>query len=290
VFAHTIKEISIFVIASQSGNLCQTNNMGICTSIFTYYRYLPHIPGARLYHSTASVWLSVDPLSDKYPSVSSYVYCAGNPVRIFDPNGKELVDNLDKWRFNTTTGRLSWLSDEGGTENQTVEFVHNGKDGKLYYNSTKAVNYNGYIGDMFDFSAINPSADKIISGALSIVSGTLGFVAGATIGVGGGVLTGGVATAAGAAICFASGAEVVKGIRTIADASRQDRIAEQQIVKDICHSVGSFAVGQLTTSAKADKVTNFGMLAASLGLTFSQVKHTLFPDFKEIPDGATIIR
>jgi len=47
-------------------------------------------PGARLYHSTASVWLSVDPLSDKYPGVSPYTYCANNPVRLVDPDGREI--------------------------------------------------------------------------------------------------------------------------------------------------------------------------------------------------------
>jgi len=48
-----------------------------------------HYDAARLYHSTASVWLSVDSLSDKYPSVSPYVYCANNPVRLVDPDGRE---------------------------------------------------------------------------------------------------------------------------------------------------------------------------------------------------------
>jgi len=48
-----------------------------------------HYDAARLYHSTASVWLSVDPLSDKYPGVSPYVYCANNPVRLVDPDGRE---------------------------------------------------------------------------------------------------------------------------------------------------------------------------------------------------------
>jgi len=48
-----------------------------------------HYNAARLYHSTASVWLSVDPLSDKYPNVSPYVYCANNPVRLVDPDGRE---------------------------------------------------------------------------------------------------------------------------------------------------------------------------------------------------------
>ena len=32
--------------------------------------------GSRYYSSDLSIWLSVDPMSDKYPSMSSYVYCA----------------------------------------------------------------------------------------------------------------------------------------------------------------------------------------------------------------------
>ena len=43
--------------------------------------------GARHYHSDLSIWLSVDPMADKYPSTSPYAYCANNPVMIKDPNG-----------------------------------------------------------------------------------------------------------------------------------------------------------------------------------------------------------
>ena len=44
--------------------------------------------GARFYDSDLMTgWLSVDPLSDKYPSLSPYNYCALNPIRIIDPNG-----------------------------------------------------------------------------------------------------------------------------------------------------------------------------------------------------------
>ena len=45
--------------------------------------------GARYYSSDLSIWLSVDPMSDKYPSLSPYVYCADNPVKLVDPNGEE---------------------------------------------------------------------------------------------------------------------------------------------------------------------------------------------------------
>ena len=47
-------------------------------------------PMARHYNSTLSIWLSVDPMSDKYPGTSPYTYCANNPVRLVDPNGREI--------------------------------------------------------------------------------------------------------------------------------------------------------------------------------------------------------
>ena len=56
--------------------------------------------GARYYNSDLSIWLSVDPMADKYPSMSPYVYCANNPVKLVDPNGEEIGDYYDlngKW-------------------------------------------------------------------------------------------------------------------------------------------------------------------------------------------------
>ncbi|MBQ6155869.1 MAG: hypothetical protein IJK22_04625, partial [Bacteroidales bacterium] len=44
--------------------------------------------GSRYYSSDLSIWLSVDPMSAKYPSFSPYTYCADNPVRCVDPNGE----------------------------------------------------------------------------------------------------------------------------------------------------------------------------------------------------------
>ncbi len=43
--------------------------------------------GARYYDAKIGRWLSVDPLVEKYPSVSPYVYCQNNPIMAFDPNG-----------------------------------------------------------------------------------------------------------------------------------------------------------------------------------------------------------
>jgi len=46
--------------------------------------------GARYYDCDLSIWLSVDPMSDKYPSMSPYTYCANNPVILVDPDGEKI--------------------------------------------------------------------------------------------------------------------------------------------------------------------------------------------------------
>ena len=47
--------------------------------------------GARyMDHELMTMWLSVDPMSDKYPNISPYAYCAWNPVKLVDPDGREI--------------------------------------------------------------------------------------------------------------------------------------------------------------------------------------------------------
>lgn len=48
--------------------------------------------GARyMDHGVLTMWLSVDPMADKYPSISPYAYCAWNLMRTVDPDGKEPI-------------------------------------------------------------------------------------------------------------------------------------------------------------------------------------------------------
>ena len=49
------------------------------------------------------MWTSVDPLAEKYYSVSPYVYCAGNPIKYVDPDGKKV------YLFSTSLPGASWL-------------------------------------------------------------------------------------------------------------------------------------------------------------------------------------
>ena len=47
--------------------------------------------GARYYEPRLSLWMSVDPLEEKYPSITSYCYTYNNPVKFVDPDGQKIV-------------------------------------------------------------------------------------------------------------------------------------------------------------------------------------------------------
>ncbi|MCQ2211613.1 MAG: RHS repeat-associated core domain-containing protein, partial [Paludibacteraceae bacterium] len=49
--------------------------------------------GARYLDPTGAMWLSVDPLFEKYAGMSPYNYCAGNPVKLVDPDGRDYARN-----------------------------------------------------------------------------------------------------------------------------------------------------------------------------------------------------
>ncbi|MCB0516487.1 MAG: RHS repeat-associated core domain-containing protein [Chitinophagales bacterium] len=74
--------------------------------------------GARYYNPSLSMWLSVDPLAEKYPGVSPYVYTLQNPVRYVDPNGME----PDGWVRDLSDGSLYLVNDMGGDD---MDFVYN---------------------------------------------------------------------------------------------------------------------------------------------------------------------
>ena len=74
--------------------------------------------GARyMDHELMTMWLSVDPMADKYPSISPYAYCAWNPVKLVDPNGREIDDYFSKsgkylGSDNATTNNVRIMSED----------------------------------------------------------------------------------------------------------------------------------------------------------------------------------
>ena len=48
--------------------------------------------GARyMDHELMTMWLSVDPMADKYPQISPYNYCMWNPIKVIDPDGMDTL-------------------------------------------------------------------------------------------------------------------------------------------------------------------------------------------------------
>ena len=69
--------------------------------------------GARyLDHGLMTMWLSVDPMADKYPSISPYAYCAWNPVKLVDPDGDTIKNYYEKYPQSDMFRRTQNLIDE----------------------------------------------------------------------------------------------------------------------------------------------------------------------------------
>ena len=81
--------------------------------------------GARyMDHELTTMWISVDPMANKYPSISPYAYCAWNPMKLVDPDGREIdVSHLPSTYQNRLVSCLSAITG-------LTLFV---KDGKLKY-------------------------------------------------------------------------------------------------------------------------------------------------------------
>ncbi|MDE5731581.1 MAG: hypothetical protein K2H95_00875 [Bacteroidales bacterium] len=107
--------------------------------------------GSRFYHPLSSRWTTMDPLAEKYYSISPYAYCSGNPVNFAiereqkelahfaereqrkDPQGLNFVDwDGNAWYFSRTSGRFMTNIDDDGDKIYIItqrkeEMVHAGK-------------------------------------------------------------------------------------------------------------------------------------------------------------------
>ena len=90
--------------------------------------------GSRYYSSDLSIWLSVDPMSDKYSSMSPYIYCANNPVRLVDPNGEDWYENESgeiKWTDHKNQEQMDENNINGRYLGETVVLFEGSTDEKL---------------------------------------------------------------------------------------------------------------------------------------------------------------
>jgi len=87
--------------------------------------------GARIYDSRLGRWLSVDPLSNKYPYVSPYVFALNNPIALIDPDGG-VVKGL-KELSNTDFQSAIQLASNSSIFNNTIKKLDNIKNIEVLY-------------------------------------------------------------------------------------------------------------------------------------------------------------
>ena len=86
--------------------------------------------GARyMDHELMTMWLSVDPLADKYPNISPYNYCMWNPVKLIDPDGMDTIFSLatndaDPQKRNENRIIINWARGEGDTPGMVTMCMH----------------------------------------------------------------------------------------------------------------------------------------------------------------------
>ena len=95
-----------------------------------------------LVDSTWYMWLSVDPLADKYPGNTPYLYCNGNPIMLVDPDGKSavvgddgevlgVIENDDPFIYYATK---DWTAQQGTDKLEKVGLMIGNTD---FYNNLK---------------------------------------------------------------------------------------------------------------------------------------------------------
>jgi len=83
--------------------------------------------GARYYDARTSIWASVDPMAENYPSLNPYTYVANNPLNYVDPDGRQIEEGSKRqWdrQKNKISTRIDKLKSE--IENKTAKANQDG--------------------------------------------------------------------------------------------------------------------------------------------------------------------
>ncbi len=132
--------------------------------------------GARMYNSALGRWFNIDPLTDKFPGITFYAYCANNPINLIDPDGRAWKPTTDQ-NSGKQTG-YEWISEDQsydedgalkiGLYGQAIFFSHNrtfdlesdyniGSSTAYVYKSdgtTQTFNANTYPSDQDDYATV----------------------------------------------------------------------------------------------------------------------------------------
>lgn len=169
------------LVADASGAILQTNHYdpygeslpeGSAVDSGNPYKYggkeyddkaLAYDFGARHYTSSIPRWTTMDPMAEKYYSISPYAYCAGNPMTVVDPNG------LDTLYARTFGGGMKMIGEN--TENTGKKYIVRGATKRAVKRASKQMElYNGELPNNQAFVLPSSSMMEAIDNSLSKAS------------------------------------------------------------------------------------------------------------------------
>ena len=90
--------------------------------------------GARYYEPRLSLWMSTDPMEEKYSWLSSYCYTSNNPIKYIDPTGRDYDEIVDGQSI--TLKAVIFVTRDSYNEAKASAEILNQQSGKWTYNFT----------------------------------------------------------------------------------------------------------------------------------------------------------
>ncbi|WP_417013575.1 RHS repeat domain-containing protein [Alistipes sp.] len=126
--------------------------------------------GARFYDPAGVTFLQQDPLMEKYYSIGQYVYCAENPIRFIDSDGRKIRENskhlkphMQRILNRTPTGRIQYNKIVNNESDISVKRVEG-----YYVNENGVVDRNRMGNASLTVIMKNPETGEIIGGRIDI--------------------------------------------------------------------------------------------------------------------------
>ena len=112
--------------------------------------------GARQLDPTTGLFTSMDPLCEKYYNISPYSYCAGNPIRYVDPDGRDIwtLNNIGEIQNYKKDDKIDRIQMENGVN---IDFEYGTISGptKNENNNLFSVKGDNAGTSLFEFLAFN---------------------------------------------------------------------------------------------------------------------------------------
>ena len=119
--------------------------------------------------------MSIDPLCEKYYSISPYVYCMNNPVRFIDPDGTDVwelrYDGTVEWIEESEKHTMYALNQDGERTGASISIsdrtifdqLAEGRN-RSDYDGSYAITNSHEVGDVYIFAANNTKVEWGLSG------------------------------------------------------------------------------------------------------------------------------